>query len=86
MLSVDGTNDKIPPTRHCRGILWSLSVARQFVPQCSPKNLLCSRTTAKSGIGTNPGWGEPNTFWEGPEPEYPPSVGGTHGMTHGETD
>ena len=37
----------------------------------------CSRTTAKRGIGTNPGWGEPNASWEGLEPEDPPPVGGT---------
>ena len=37
----------------------------------------CSRTTAKRGIETNPGWGEPNTSWEGPKPEDLPAVGGT---------
>ena len=40
LLYVDGTNDKIPPTWHCRGFLWSHSEARQLGPQCLPKNLL----------------------------------------------
>ena len=31
---------------------------------------------AKRGIGTNLGWGESNTSWEGPEPEDLPAVGG----------
>ena len=29
------------------------------------------------GIGTNPGWSEPKTTWEGPEPEDLLSVRGT---------
>ena len=37
----------------------------------------CFRTKDKHGIGTNPGWGEHNTSWEGPEPEDLPAVGGT---------
>ena len=37
----------------------------------------CSRTTAKHGIRTNPGWGVHNTSWGGPEPKDLPSVGDT---------
>ena len=78
LLSVNGTNDKIPPIWHYSDILWSLSEAIWSAVLTEKHAVLrCSRTTAKRDIWANPGWGEPNTSWEVPEPEDLPAVGGT---------
>ena len=52
----------------CGKAIWAAVLAEK------PNVWRCSWTTAKHGIGTNLGWGVPNTAWEGPEPRDPPSV------------